>query len=127
VNLANIIELNESNWQQEISDSTNLTVIECRHDDCPFCAKLEPIFNEVVKEYEGRIRFARLNVLANPFNKKMAFEIGVMSTPTLVFLCMGRSVETVAGFMTKVELKKVFDEVLRKYKQCLEQSSDVRQ
>jgi thioredoxin 1 len=127
VNLANIIELNETNWQQEISDSTNLTVIECRHDNCPFCAKLEPIFNEVVKEYEGRMRFARLNVLANPFNKKMAFKIGVMSTPTLVFICKGRTVEAIAGFMTKVQLRKAFDDILQKYKQCLEQSTDVRQ
>jgi thioredoxin 1 len=123
--LADMIELNEGNWKQEISDSSDLTVIECRHDNCPFCAKLEPIFNEVAKEYEGRMKFTRLNVLANPFNKKMAFKIGVMSTPTLVFFCRGRSVETVAGFMTKVQLKKAFDDILQKYKQCLEQSTAV--
>ncbi len=123
--MVEIVELNESNWEQKVSDSSDLTVIECKHDNCPFCAKLEPIFDEVAKEYEGRMRFTRLNILANPFNKKMAFKIGVMSTPTLVFLCGGRTVETVAGFMTKAQLKKAFDGILQRYKQCLEQSTAV--
>lgn len=123
--MADILELNEGNWEKEMSSSTKLTAIECRHDNCPFCAKLEPIFNEVVKEYEGRIRFARLNVLANPFNKKMAFRLGVMSTPTIVFFCQGRTVETVAGLMTKMQLEKKFDDLLQKYQQCLQQSTAV--
>ena len=123
--MTDILELSEGNWEKEISNSTPLTVIECRHDNCPFCAKLEPIFNEVVKEYEGRMRFARLNVLANPFNKKMAFRLGVMSTPTIVFFCQGRTVEMVAGLMTKIQLEKKFDDVLQKYKQCLQQSTAV--
>jgi thioredoxin 1 len=125
LDLTDILELNEGNWEKEISNSTKLTVIECRHDNCPFCAKLEPILNEIAKEYEGRIRFARLNVLANPFNKKMAFRLGVMSTPTIVFFCQGRTVEQLAGLMTKKQLERKFDDVLQKYKQCLKQSTAV--
>ncbi len=117
--------MNEANWEKEISNSSKLTAIECRHDNCPFCAKLEPIFNEVAGEYEGKMRIARLNVLANPFNKKMAFRLGVMSTPTIVFFCQGRTVETVAGLMTKIQLERKFDDVLQKYRQCLQQSTPV--
>jgi thioredoxin 1 len=123
--LAEIIELNEGNWEKEISNSVTLTVIECRHDNCPFCSKLEPIFNEAAKEYQGKMKFTRLNVLANPFNKKMAFRLGVMSTPTIVFFCQGRTLETIAGLMTKIQLEKAFDDVLQKYKQCLQQSTIV--
>jgi thioredoxin 1 len=123
--LTEILELNERNWEKEISNSSKLTAIECRHDNCPFCAKLEPIFNEVAKEYEGKMRFTRLNVLANPFNKRMAFRLGVMSTPTIVFFCQGRTVEAVAGLMTKIQLEKKFDDVLMNYKQCLQQSTAV--
>jgi thioredoxin 1 len=117
--------LDERSYEKEISNSSKLTVIECRHDNCPFCAKLEPIFNEVAKEYEGKMRFTRLNVLANPFNKKMAFRLGVMSTPTIVFFCQGRTVEAIAGLMTKTQLEKKFDEVLQNYKQCLQQSTTI--
>jgi thioredoxin 1 len=125
--LADIIELNEGNWEKEISNSAKLIVIECRHDNCPYCAKLEPIFNEVAKGYEGKMKFTRLNVLANPFNKKMAFRLGVMSTPTIVFFCQGRTLETIAGLMTKTKLENAFEDILQKYKQCLEQSTVVSQ
>jgi thioredoxin 1 len=123
--LADIIELNEGNWEKEISNSVELTVIECKHDNCPFCAKLEPIFNDVAEEYQGKMKFTRLNVLANPFNKKMAFRLGVMSTPTIVFFCQGRTLETIAGLMTKIQLEKAFDDMLQKYRQCLQQSTVV--
>jgi thiol-disulfide isomerase/thioredoxin len=52
---------------------------------------LNPIFSEIVEEYEDRIKFVRLNVLESPENQQLATGQGVMGTPTLMFFCQKRS------------------------------------
>lgn len=56
----------------------------------------------------------------------MAIHYGVMSTPTLLFLCEGRPVEGVVGFMPKERLKKTLDDVIEKHRECIEQSTELK-
>jgi thioredoxin 1 len=124
--MMNVVEANAANWTLEILKSSVLTVVYFWHDQCPWCIRLNPIFNEVSEEYEGRIKFAKLNVLESSENKELASSNGVMGTPTLMFFCQGRPIGQTVSFMPKEDLKKVLDDVLDKSKQCIQQSSDLR-
>jgi thioredoxin 1 len=121
-----VSEVSAGNWQQEVSQSTMLTVVYFWHNQCPWCLRLSPIFNEITEEYSGRIKFAKLNVLENPTNQEIASNFGIMSTPTLLFLCSGRPVGQVVGLMSKEDLEKAMDDMLLRHRQCLSQSTELR-
>jgi thioredoxin 1 len=120
------VEVSASNWAQEVSDSTILTVVYFWHNQCPWCLRLTPIFNEVTEEYRGRIKFVKLNVLEDPTNREIASDFGIMSTPTLLFLCRGRPVGQIVGLVSREDLERGLDDMLVRYKACLSQSTELR-
>ena len=124
--MESVLEANASNWDQEVLQSDTLTVVDFWHHHCPWCIKLNPIFNEVAEEYKGKIKFVKLNVLENPNNQQMAIRHGIMSTPTLMFFCEGRPVGQVLGFMPKEHLKKLIDDMLEKHRECMKQSTELK-
>jgi thioredoxin 1 len=124
--VGSVVEANSSNWNQEILKSSMLTAVYFWHERCPWCIRLNPIFNEIVEEYDGKINFAKLNVLESSENQELATSQGVMGTPTLMFFCQGRPLGQTVSFMPIEELEKVLEDMLGRYKYCLMQSSDLR-
>lgn len=121
-----IVDLSPLNWDEEVTSSSILTLVYFWHAQCPWCRELTPIFEKVASEYSGKIKFARLNILESPLNQELAVNLGVMSTPTLMFFCSGRPLMQVVGFMAEEDLRKALDEMLGKYRTCLRQSTDLR-
>ncbi len=119
-------EVNAENWEQEIAKSGILTAVYFWHDQCPWCDRFAPVIDEVVREYKGKIKFARLNILANPLNQEIANNFGVMSTPTLLFLCGGRPVGQIIGLQSKDELERGLNDILSRYASCLAHSTALR-
>ena len=124
--MGSVLEVNAGSWEQEVLQSDTLTVVDFWHDRCPWCIRLDPIYNEVAEEYKGKVKFAKLNILENPENREMAIHYGVMSTPTLLFFCEGRPVEGAVGFMPKERLKKTLDDVIEKHRECIKQSTELK-
>lgn len=124
--MESVLEADASNWEQEVLQSDMLTVVDFWHHRCPWCIKLNPIFNEVAKEYKDKIKFVKLNVLENPNNQQVAIQHGIMSTPTLMFFCEGRPVGQALGFMPKKHLKKLIDDMLEKHRECINQSTELK-
>lgn len=121
-----IVDLSSVNWNDEVTHSSILTLVYFWHTQCPWCRELTPIFEKVASYYFGKIKFARLNILESPSNQEIAVNLGVMSTPTLMFFCSGRPLMQIVGFMTEEDLRKTLDEMLGKYRTCLRQSTDLR-
>lgn len=121
--MGSVLDVNADNWEQEVIESEVLTVVDFWHEHCPWCIRLNPIFREMAEEYEGKVKFVKLNVLESPENREIAIKYGMMSTPTLMFFCKRRPVEEVIGFMPKERLKKIVDDVLEKHMECIEKST----
>ena len=119
-------DVDAANWKQEISSSDKLTAVYFWHNQCPWCFRFAPIFEEARLRYGDRIKFVRLNILENPTNQEIASAYGVMSTPSIMFFCHGRAVGQVVGAMPKEQLEKVLDDMLARYNQCLTQSTELR-
>jgi len=119
-------DIDASNWAKEVAQSTMLTVVYFWHNQCPWCFRLTPIFNEVTEEYRGKIKFVKLNVLEDPANQELAVSFGVMSTPTLMFMCNGRPVGQIVGLLSKEDFEKALDDMLLRHRQCLTQSTEFR-
>jgi thioredoxin 1 len=124
--MKNLGEVNATNWEQEVSKSEMLTVVYFWHDQCPWCLRFTPLLDEIAIEFTGKMKFLRLNMLDNPTNKEIAANFGVMSTPTLLFICGGRPVGQVVGYVSSEDLKKALDDIHGRYQTCLTQSTRLR-
>ncbi|UCE15440.1 MAG: thioredoxin fold domain-containing protein [Candidatus Bathyarchaeota archaeon] len=118
-----VSDVNADNWEKEVLQADTLVVVDFWHDQCPWCKRLEPIYSEVSEEYRGKVKFSKLNVLTSSENQQVAVKYGVMGTPTLVFFCDGRPIETVVGFQPKERLKQLVDDVIDKHRDCIEKST----
>ena len=119
------LEVNANDWEKRVLNSDILTLVDFWHERCPWCVRLNPILDEVSEEYKDKVNFFRINVIKKSENRDIAQRYGVMGTPTLVFFCSGRSVGQEVGFMTKEQLEKALDDMLKKQTDCLKQSTEL--
>jgi thioredoxin 1 len=115
--MENVLEINADSWKREVLESNVLTLVDFWHKQCQWCLKLNPILDETSKDYKGKIKFVRLNVMEKE-NREIAIHYGVMSTPTLIFFCKGKPVERIMGYLSKEELMNKLDNMLGKYGNC---------
>lgn len=80
-----------------------LVVLDAWAPWCAPCHKLEPILREVVAEYGGAVKLAKLNGDENPRTMQA---LDILGMPTLVFFRDGQRVAQVSGFQPKAALKQ---------------------
>ena len=76
---------------------------------CSPCRMMEPIFEELKKEYSGKVEFEEINVDEDPAT---ASKYGVMSIPTYVVEKDGKEVARRVGFTPKIEMVKLLTSAL---------------
>ncbi len=118
-----IVETDAANWEDEVLKSKELVVVEFWHQQCSYCKMLEPIYAELSKEYGGKLKFSRFNVLKSQENQDLAAKYGIMSTPTLKFFCGGRPVQDIVGMLPKGYLQQAIEFAIKKHQECAEKST----
>jgi thioredoxin 1 len=124
--MESVVDVSTANWDQEVAKSTILTAVYFWHDQCPWCLRFAPAVDEVSEKYRGKVKFVKLNILADVTNQEIANNYGVMSTPTLMFFCSGRPTGQTVGMMSKDDLEKALIDILGRYRTCLAQSTQLR-
>jgi thioredoxin 1 len=104
------VEVNDGNFAQMVLKSKTPVLVDFWAAWCGPCRMVAPIVEELAKEYEGRINFAKMDVDQNP---KMASQYGVMSIPTLIIFKNGAPISNFVGVRPKADLKKGLDAVLK--------------
>jgi len=121
-----IVETNAANWKEEILESKELVVVEFWHPQCPYCKALKPVYAELSKEYAGKLKFSKLNVLKSQKNQELAAKYGIMGTPTLKFFCQGRPVQDIVGTLSKDYLQQAIEFAIKKHQECAEKSTPLK-
>jgi thioredoxin 1 len=124
--MGSVLDVDVDSWEREVLQSDTLVLVDFWHEQCPWCKRLEPIYSEVSDEYKGKVKFVKLNVLKKPENQQIAVRYGVMGTPTLIFFCDGKPIETAAGFHPKERLTQLVNDVIDKHRECLEKSTEFK-
>lgn len=124
--LSRVLEIGADGWETEILNYEYLIVVDFWHQQCPWCLKLNPIYAEVAEEYKDKVKFAKLNILETDKNRQIAIKHGILATPTLIFFCDGRVIETVTGFQPKERLIQTIDSAIERHKDCLKGSTPIK-
>jgi len=121
-----VIDVSSDTWERHVVKSAVPVVVDFWHEQCVWCRRLDPEYQALSEEFEGKVVFAKLNVLESHENQQIGFQTGVMGTPTLKFYCGGRTVGESVGYAPKVRLKAWIEDMLANNRECLAQSTPVR-
>ena len=106
---ANILALNQGNFQKEALNSPLPVLVDFWAEWCGPCKMIAPVLDELAGEYENRIQIGKVNI---DEDQSLATEYGVRAIPTLLVFKNGQVVEQIVGMRSKRDLKASLDKVL---------------
>jgi thioredoxin 1 len=101
----------EDNFQKTVVQSKSPVVVDFWAQWCAPCLAAAPVLEELAKDYDGKVSFAKVNV---DENGPLAVKYGIAAIPTMLVFKDGQPVQQILGYKPKKELQKVLDEVLEK-------------
>ena len=107
--MSKAIPVSSTNWDTEVCKADGLVLVDFWAVWCGPCQMVAPIVDELASEYNGKLKFMKLNTDENP---DVAGRYGIMSIPTLLFFKGGQPVDKVVGAVPKKVLKDAIDRLL---------------
>ena len=96
--MGNVININDENFESEVTNSTVPLVVDFWATWCGPCRKLSPLVDEIAQAYDGKVKFAKVNVEESIETAK---KYSISGLPSLLIFKNGESVERMTGLMPK--------------------------
>jgi len=91
-------ELNQASFEKEVLQSKIPVVVDFWAEWCGPCKMMAPVFEKVSKEFESKVKFAKVNV---DDNSDLAGNNEIMSIPCFVVYKDGKEVDRLVGGMSE--------------------------
>lgn len=102
----NVLEITDSNFEQEVMGSKVPVLVDFWAAWCAPCRMIAPVVEAVAKDYEGKARVGKLNV---DENNEISAKLGIKGIPTLILFKNGTEQERVVGATTKDNIARMLD------------------
>ena len=100
------IQLTDATFDAEVLNSEVPVLVDFWAPWCGPCRMLAPVVEEIAREYEGKVRVAKINTDEHP---TAASRFRISAIPTLLVFKGGKVVEQLVGVHSKSDIKKTLD------------------
>ncbi len=107
--MAHPTDTTDATWESDVLQSDLPVLVDFWAPWCGPCRMVAPVVEELSNDYDGKVKFVKLNTDDNP---KVAAQYGIRSIPTLLIFKGGEIAGQVVGFRPKSDLAKHLDAAL---------------
>ena len=107
--MSNIIHLSDDTFQKEVIESSIPVLVDYWAEWCGPCKMITPILDDLVSEYDGKLKIAKLNIDENP---QTPIKFGIRGIPTLMIFKDGNPEATKVGALSKSQLTAFIDSTI---------------
>jgi len=98
---SNVINLNESNFDREVTQHDKPVIVDFWAEWCGPCKMIAPLLDEIARENLGTVKVAKVNV---DENQSLSFKYNIRAIPALLFFKNGQLRDQVTGVASKKDL-----------------------
>jgi thioredoxin 1 len=101
-----ILDLTDDTWDKEVLSSPQAVLVDFWADWCVPCKTLLPSIEAVARQFDGRLKVAKLNVEENA---QVPYRYNITTLPTLIVFKKGMVAEQRVGLLSKENLVKLLE------------------
>jgi len=104
-----VVQVTDATFDAEVLKSSIPVLVDFWAAWCGPCKMVAPVVEEVAKQYEGKVKVAKVDVDAN---QRIASQLAIRSIPSLYIFKGGKVVEAIVGAVPKHHIVSALDGVL---------------
>jgi len=101
-----ITHVSDASFDADVLKADRPVLVDYWAEWCGPCRVIAPILDEVSRDYDGRLRVAKMNV---DENREVPARFGIRGIPTLMLFKDGQLAATKVGALSKAQLTSFLD------------------
>ena len=101
-----ILDLTDQSWETEVMASSQAVLVDFWAEWCVPCKTMLPSIEAVARQFDGRLKVAKLNVEEN---SQVPYRYNITTLPTLMVFKAGQVAEQRMGLVSRENLIKLLE------------------
>ena len=108
--MAKPFEVTDATFEEEVLQAKKPTLVDFWAEWCGPCKMVGPAVDAIAREYDGKLRVAKMDVDANSETPR---SLGIMGIPTLILFMGGEEVTRLVGYRPKEALAEALSPFIK--------------